>query len=148
MTGCGGGMRAGWCGTKLAGWHWCVSSLAGFGILPRRAIGHSRRRFYRLLHPRDVVKPGGGRQVDSSDRGVLAGLVERVTFHNPEYGFCVLRTGAHRGLVTVVGYVAMVAPGEWITVSGEWVNDRTHGQQFKARFIRTAAPSSVKGIEK
>ena len=42
----------------------------------------------------------------------------------------------------------MVAPGEWITASGEWVNDRTHGQQFKARFIRTAAPSSVEGIEK
>ena len=39
-------------------------------------------------------------------------------------------------------------PGEWITASGEWVNDRTHGQQFRARFIRTAAPSSVEGIEK
>ncbi len=33
-------------------------------------------------------------------------------------------------------------------VRGEWVNDRTHGQQFRARFIRTAAPSSVEGIEK
>ena len=42
----------------------------------------------------------------------------------------------------------MVAPGEWITASGEWVNDRAHGQQFKARFIRTDAPSSVEGIEK
>ena len=42
----------------------------------------------------------------------------------------------------------MVAPGEWITASGEWVNDRTHGQQFKVRFIGTAAPSSVEGIEK
>ena len=35
-----------------------------------------------------------------------------------------------------------------ITASGEWVNDRTHGQQCKVRFIRTAAPSSVEGIEK
>ena len=35
----------------------------------------------------------------------LAGLVERVTFHNPENGFCVLRVKArgHRDLVTVVG---------------------------------------------
>ena len=41
-----------------------------------------------------------------------------------------------------------MSPGEWITASGEWVNDRTHGQQFRARFIRTAAPSSVEGIEK
>jgi hypothetical protein len=33
---------------------------------------------------------------------VLAGLVERVTFHNAENGFCVLRAKArgHRDLVT------------------------------------------------
>ena len=99
---------------------------------------------------RHVLKPVAGRHQESSDREVLAGLVERVTFHNPENGFCVLRTRArgHRDLVTVVGHAAMVAAGEWITASGEWVNDRTHGQQFKARFIRTAAPSSVEGIEK
>ena len=96
------------------------------------------------------MKPGAGRQEGSPDREVLAGLVERVTFHNPENGFCVLRTRArgHRELVTVVGHAAMVAPGEWITASGEWVNDRTHGQQFRARFVRTAEPSSVEGIEK
>ena len=96
------------------------------------------------------MKPVAGRRQESSDREVLAGLVERVTFHNPENGFCVLRTRArgHRDLVTVVGHAAMVAPGEWITASGEWVNDRTHGQQFKARFVRTAEPSSVEGIEK
>ena len=41
-----------------------------------------------------------------------------------------------------------MGPGEWITASGEWVNDRTHGQQFKARFMRTSEPSSVEGIEK
>jgi exodeoxyribonuclease V alpha subunit len=31
---------------------------------------------------------------------------------------------------------------------GNWVNDRTHGQQFKARFLKTSAPTSVEGIEK
>jgi ATP-dependent exoDNAse (exonuclease V) alpha subunit len=32
--------------------------------------------------------------------------------------------------------------------SGQWVNDRTHGQQFKARFLRTSAPTSADGIER
>ena len=32
--------------------------------------------------------------------------------------------------------------------SGQWVNDRTHGQQFKARFLRTSVPTSADGIEK
>src|SRR5271154_4862951 len=81
---------------------------------------------------------------------VLAGLIERVTYHNAENGFCVLRVKArsHRDLVTVVGHAATISAGEWITASGEWVNDRTHGQQFKAHSMRTSAPTSIEGIEK
>jgi exodeoxyribonuclease V alpha subunit len=89
-------------------------------------------------------------QPEPSTQEVLAGLVERVTYHNAENGFCVLRAKArgHRDLVTVVGHAAAIAAGEWITASGGWVNDRTHGQQFKAQFLRTSAPTSAEGIEK
>jgi exodeoxyribonuclease V alpha subunit len=89
-------------------------------------------------------------QISASPQEVLAGLVERVTFHNSDSGFCVLRIKArgHRDLVSVVGHAAIISNGEWITASGEWVNDRTHGQQFKARFMRTSAPTSLEGIEK
>jgi exodeoxyribonuclease V alpha subunit len=92
------------------------------------------------------MKPPAG----SSTPEVLAGLVERVTYHNAENGFCVLRAKArgHRNVVTVVGQAATISAGEWITASGEWVNDRTHGQQFKARFLRTSPPTSADGIEK
>ena len=57
----------------------------------------------------------------------LAGLVERVTFHNPENGFCVLRVKArgHRDLVTVVGRAVLISAGEFVQMSGTWVNDRT-----------------------
>lgn len=81
---------------------------------------------------------------------VLAGLVERVTFHNAENGFCVLRVKArgHRDLVTTVGHAATISAGEWITASGVWLNDRTHGLQFKAHFLKTSAPSTLDGIEK
>jgi exodeoxyribonuclease V alpha subunit len=87
---------------------------------------------------------------ENRSQEVLAGLVERVTYHNVENGFCVLRAKArgHRDVVTVVGHAAAVAAGEWITAAGEWVNDRTHGQQFKARFLRTSPPASADGIEK
>ena len=84
-----------------------------------------------------------------TDGEVLAGLVERVTFHNEQTGFCVLRVKArgHRDLVTIIGSAAAISAGEWITASGDWVNDRTHGVQFRARFLRTAAPTSLEGIE-
>ena len=89
-------------------------------------------------------------QPEPSAQEVLAGLVERVTYHNAENGFCVLRAKArgHRDIVTIVGHAATIAAGEWITASGEWINDRTHGQQFKARFLRTSLPDSADGIEK
>ncbi len=89
-------------------------------------------------------------QPDASAQEVLAGLVERVTFHNAENGFCVIRIKArgHRELVTAVGHAATIAAGEWVTASGEWTNDRTHGQQFKSRFMRTSAPTTTEGIEK
>ena len=50
--------------------------------------------------------------------------------------------------MTVVGQAATISAGEWITASGEWINDRMHGQQFKARFLKTSAPTSIEGIEK
>ena len=89
-----------------------------------------------------------------ADRGppteALAGLVERVTYHNAENGFCVLRVKArgHRDLVTVVGHAASISAGEWVQMSGAWVNDRAHGPQFKAGFLKATQPTTREGIEK
>jgi exodeoxyribonuclease V alpha subunit len=80
----------------------------------------------------------------------LSGTIERVTFHNPENGFAVLRIdcGGKRGLVTVVGHMPQVVEGEAITAEGEWVNDPSHGRQFKAEQLRLTPPSSTEGIER
>jgi exodeoxyribonuclease V alpha subunit len=80
----------------------------------------------------------------ASEREVLAGLVERVNFHNADNGFCVLRVKArsHRDLVTVIGHAATISVGEWVTASGEWVNDFAHGKQFKAQCVCERRPQS------
>jgi len=72
---------------------------------------------------------------------VLAGLIDRVTFHNPESGFCVLRIKARgqRDLITVVGHASMISGGEFVQASGGWANDRTHGLQFRASFLKATA---------
>ena len=76
--------------------------------------------------------------------------MERVTFHNADSGFCVLRIKARgqRDLVTVVGHAATIAAGEWVQMSGTWVTDRTHGLQFKAAYLKATAPTTLEGIEK
>jgi exodeoxyribonuclease V alpha subunit len=80
----------------------------------------------------------------------LSGTIERVTFHNPENGFAVLRVQAKgkRGLVTVVGQLPSAVAGEYIEATGTWVQDRDHGQQFKAEEMRTTPPHTPAGIEK
>ena len=85
-----------------------------------------------------------------SSTEVLAGLVDRVTFHNSENGFCVLRVKARgqRDLITVIGHAAMISAGEFVQASGSWINDRTHGIQFRASFLKATAPTTVEGIEK
>jgi exodeoxyribonuclease V alpha subunit len=100
-------------------------------------------------------RPGSARDTmkvepKPSDWEVLAGMVERVTYQNAETGFSVIRAKVrgHRELVTVVGHAAVISAGEWITATGEWLNDRTYGQQFKAKFLKTSAPTSAEGIER
>ena len=53
----------------------------------------------------------------------LSGLIERVTFHQEENGWAVLKVKAkgHSELVTVVGSLASVSAGEWLTAQGRWV---------------------------
>ncbi len=80
----------------------------------------------------------------------LSGLIERVTFHNPESGFAVLRVkvNGRADLVTLTGSTTSVTAGEHVEASGRWVIDRQHGQQFKADELKTTHPASAEGIEK
>ena len=87
---------------------------------------------------------------DASEREPLAGLIERITFHNPDSGFCVLRVKVkgHHELVTLLGAAPSVAAGEYIQASGIWETHRDHGRQFRATFLRVTPPTSVEGMEK
>src|SRR3954454_10324896 len=92
--------------------------------------------------PASGAAPGAS---DAPERVALAGLVERVTFHNPETGFCVLRVKVRgqRALAPVVGPPAGIGAGEFVHASGTGVNDRAHGLQFKAAFLRVAPPTTA-----
>ena len=87
---------------------------------------------------------------DATDREPLSGLVERVTFHSSETGFCVLRVKVrgHRDLVTVLGSAADIHTGEYVQASGRWERHREHGMQFRALFLQVTAPTSLEGIER
>ena len=80
----------------------------------------------------------------------LQGSIERVTFHSPESGFCVLKVKVkgHKDLVTVTGSAATINPGEYIECTGNWFNDKNYGMQFKSTRLVPIQPTTLDGIEK
>lgn len=80
----------------------------------------------------------------------LEGIIERITYHNTDNGYCVLRVKAkkQKDLVTVVGHASLISAGELIQASGVWINDKSYGPQFKAMTLETCPPITEEGIEK
>ena len=88
----------------------------------------------------------------------LAGAVERITFYNSDNGYTVLRLrpevrGRQRlpglsrdGLITVVGNLPEVSPGEHLKLEGIWDTHPKHGKQFKAEICEQALPSTIAGM--
>ena len=68
----------------------------------------------------------------------LAGLVDRVTFHNSENGFCVPRVKARgqRDLITFVGYAAMISAAEFLQASGPGSTTARTASNSEPRFWR------------
>src|SRR5499427_4584062 len=80
----------------------------------------------------------------------LVGSVERVTYHNEQNGYTVLRLQIPgRGEpVTVVGNFSAVSPGESLRVTGWWTTHPQYGDQFKMVDYAITRPATVTGIQK
>ena len=88
---------------------------------------------------------------------VLNGAVERITYYNSENGYSVVRLrpserktpGQSRdGLVTVVGNLPELSPGEHLRLEGRWTNHPKHGMQFQAEMCHQTMPATLAGIRR
>jgi exodeoxyribonuclease V alpha subunit len=83
---------------------------------------------------------------------VLSGEVERITYENEETGFRVLRVGslegegARPGSVPVVGTFQAIGPGTRVRITGDFVVDARHGEQFRAEGLVPLLPSTLEGL--
>ncbi len=89
----------------------------------------------------------------------LEGVVERVTYHSDETGYTVIRlrpnssqavrTGqTNQGLLTVVGTLPELQPGESVRLTGSWTSHREHGRQFRAESVEQMVPSTLEGLRR
>ncbi len=80
----------------------------------------------------------------------IEGSVERVTYYNEESGYTVLRLSVPRrsDLVTVVGNLPELQPGERLRLEGVWTNHPRYGLQFKVERCEQLLPATVEGIRR
>lgn len=94
----------------------------------------------------------------TTETATLTGAVERVTFYNPETGYSVIRLrpetrtpipGMGRdGLITLVGSLPELTPGEHVRITGRWLNHPQHGLQLQAETCQQTMPATVAGIRR
>ncbi|MDR3631541.1 MAG: AAA family ATPase, partial [Desulfocapsaceae bacterium] len=81
----------------------------------------------------------------------LSGIVERITYHNAENGWTVLKVSPfnqpHR-LVAVVIHQAKVFAGSSMDFYGSWSHHPQHGEQFKAERAVEKKPATAAALEK
>ena len=80
----------------------------------------------------------------------IKGQVERITYRNEENSYTIakMKVGGRHDLVTVVGNLLSVSPGEVLQLKGEWHNHPKFGEQFKITSYESVVPATVKGIER
>ena len=129
------------------------SATIGRKALRRHSLWRSVSVILDLSRRPSVTRVAG--RMGSMDN--LTGAVERVTFYNPENGYTVLRLqpengrgpGVDReGLATVIGNLPEVAPGEYLRLSGRWVNHPKHGKQFQVEICEQTMPATLAGIRR
>ena len=80
----------------------------------------------------------------------LQGILERIVYESPDTGYTVGRLSArdHAELITVVGNLAAINPGESLLLQGEWVDNPKYGRQFQIEKYETVLPANVVGLRK
>ena len=80
----------------------------------------------------------------------LQGVIERITYFNKDNGYTIAKLKVYNrpDLVTIIGNMQEMNPGEVVLIKGEWINHPKFGEQFKIQYYESKVPSSVKGIEK
>ncbi len=91
---------------------------------------------------------------DGAVVAVLDGVLERVTFANPETGYTIARIAPERGsgagaeLVTAVGPLLGAQVGEFLRLRGRWSSHPKYGRQFEVHSYATVLPATAAGIQR
>jgi exodeoxyribonuclease V alpha subunit len=81
----------------------------------------------------------------------VRGIVERITYHNPDNGWSVLRVqpfGSHGEIATVTVHQMQVFAGATMEFSGSWTVHSKFGRQFKATAATELKPATAGALEK
>jgi exodeoxyribonuclease V alpha subunit len=74
--------------------------------------------------------------------------VQSVVYHNPDNGYAVARVRAkdEPGVITVVGCLGQLQPGEFLEMEGEWKTHPKFGRQLEVASFKQTYPATEHGV--
>ena len=77
----------------------------------------------------------------------LCGSVEGIIYRNEENGYTIFVLSVGDSFETVTGTFPLIREGDFVQLSGEYIEHSTYGQQFKATDYEISMPQSIDDIE-
>jgi exodeoxyribonuclease V alpha subunit len=89
-------------------------------------------------------------QTEEKSTQTIEGACDRVVYASEENAWTVVRIAVpgRRDLVTAVGNLLGVQPGETVRLQGRWILDPRYGEQFRVDSYLTVEPATLGGIER
>lgn len=76
----------------------------------------------------------------------ITGIIEKITYKNPQNGYTVCTVKMGKEHITVVGTLPFITTGDSVKFTGNYTVHAVYGEQFSAQYYETVAPKTVAAI--
>ena len=81
-----------------------------------------------------------------TEKSSVKGLVDNITYTNPDNGYTICTIDCEGEQITLVGCIPGINEGEYIFAEGSWKNHPTYGMQFSVESYRKELPATNDAI--
>lgn len=84
--------------------------------------------------------------MSDNEKQTVKGLVDNITYQNPDNGYTVCTVDYEGNPVTLVGIIPTLTEGEYISAEGSWTSHPTYGKQFSVTSYQKELPATSDSI--
>lgn len=79
---------------------------------------------------------------------IVEGYVEKIVFRNAENGYTVFSLSSEEDEITCVGNITFIGEGEFVQLTGNYIEHAVYGQQLKVNTFQIKEPEDIVAMER